>query len=142
MASAYTPSQIQQYESYVRLPARFRQSSHPSLDAAYLTALHVHQIAAIPYENLILHYSTSHAVSLNPQDLFKKMITDARGRGGYCMENSILFHHILKGLGFKVYMAGVRIRPRVGGVPGGEYIGWYFPFIIARSMLRNSGFTS
>jgi len=142
MASAYTPLQIQQYEAYVGLPGRFRQSSNPPLDAAYLTSLHVHQLAAIPYENLILHYST-HAVSLDPQVLFKKMITDARGRGGYCMENSILFHHILKGLGFKVYMAGVRIRPRVGGVPGGEYIGWSVLFTThAQPKLRNSGFTS
>ncbi|TVY60680.1 Arylamine N-acetyltransferase [Lachnellula suecica] len=124
MASAYSPAQIQQYESHVALPTRFRQSSNPLLDPAYLTALHVHQLAAIPYENLILHYSATHAVSLEPQTLFKKMVTDARGRGGYCMENSILFHHILQALGFKVYMAGVRIRPRAGGVPDGKYTGW------------------
>lgn len=40
------------------------------------------------------------------------------------MENSIFFNHVLKGLGFQVYTAGVRIRPRIGGVPGGDYIGW------------------
>jgi hypothetical protein len=40
------------------------------------------------------------------------------------METSIFFNHVLRALGFTVYTAGVRIRPRVGGVPGGDYIGW------------------
>jgi hypothetical protein len=124
MASAYTPSQIQQYEEYVSLPSRFRQASKPALDAEYLTALHIHQISSVPYENLVLHYSTTHAVSLDPQVLFKKIVADARGRGGYCMENGIFFHHVLRALGFTVYLTGVRIRPRVGGVPGGDYTGW------------------
>ena len=114
MASAYTPSQIAQYESHISLPTPFHSTSSPPLNAAYLTALHIHQIAAIPYENLSLRYSATHAISLDPQVLFKKMVSDKRGRGGYCMENSILFHHVLKALEFRVYMAGVRIRPRVG----------------------------
>ncbi|TVY40342.1 Arylamine N-acetyltransferase [Lachnellula subtilissima] len=122
--SAYTRTQIQQYESHISLPPKYRQDSNPPLNLAYLTALHMHQIAAMPYENLSLHYSASHAVSLDPQVLFRKTVRDKRGRGGYCMENSILFYHVLKALGFGVYMAGVRIRPRVGGVPGGEYTGW------------------
>jgi arylamine N-acetyltransferase len=124
MASAYSSEQIEQYEQYVELPNRFHQASKPDLDIAYLTALHIHQISSVPYENLILHYSTTHAVSLDPQILFKKIVTDARGRGGYCMENSIFFNHVLRALGFQVYTAGVRIRPRIGGVPGGNYIGW------------------
>jgi arylamine N-acetyltransferase len=124
MASAYSSEQIEKYEQYVELPDRFRHASKPSLDIAYLTALHIHQISSVPYENLILHYSTTHAVSLDPEVLFKKIVTDARGRGGYCMENSIFFNHVLRALGFQVYTAGVRIRPRIGGVPGGNYIGW------------------
>jgi arylamine N-acetyltransferase len=127
MASAYSSAQIEQYEEYVSLPLRFRKASNPPLDAAYLTALHIHQISSVPYENLILHYSTHHTVSLEPQTLFKKIVTDKRGRGGYCMENSIFLNHVLRALGFTVYMAGVRVRPRIGGVPGGDYIGWCIP---------------
>jgi arylamine N-acetyltransferase len=52
------------------------------------------------------------------------MVTDKRGRGGYCMENSIFFNHVLRALGFRVYTAGVRVRPRVDGVPAGDYLGW------------------
>ncbi|KAE8446808.1 hypothetical protein EG329_011585 [Mollisiaceae sp. DMI_Dod_QoI] len=112
MASAYTPEQIAQYEEHVGLPQQYRAVSKPAFDVNYLTALHVHQIAAVPYENLVLHYSSSHAVSLNPQVLFKKIVSDKRGRGGYCMEDSIFFNHVLRGLGFKVFTAGVKIRPR------------------------------
>ena len=81
-------------------------------------------LSIAPYENLCLHYSPTHKIDLDPQVLFKKIVVEARGRGGYCMENSILFNHVLRGLGFDVYTAGVRIRPRINGVPGGEYMGW------------------
>ena len=124
MASAYSPAQIELYEEHVSLPLGFRKSSNPPLDSAYLTALHIHQISSVPYENLLLHYSPHHTVSLDPQILFKKIVTDKRGRGGYCMENSILFNHVLRALGFTVYTPGVRGRPRVGGVPDGDYSGW------------------
>ncbi|KAG0647465.1 putative acetyltransferase [Hyphodiscus hymeniophilus] len=124
MASAYSSSQIEAWDKHVSLPTRFQSSQKPTKNIEYLNALHVHQIAAVPYENLILHYSKDHAVSLDPQKLYQKIVTDTRGRGGYCMENSILFNHVLRGLAFQVYTAGVRIRPRVGGVPSGDYIGW------------------
>ncbi|KAL2064693.1 hypothetical protein VTL71DRAFT_3831 [Oculimacula yallundae] len=125
MASAYTLSQISAYEAHISLPTRFHHSSSPPLDIKYLTALHVHQISTSPYENLQLHYSKTHRVSLDPQDIFKKIVTNKRGRGGYCMENSIFFNHVLRALGFTVYTAGVRVRPRVGGVPTGKYAGWF-----------------
>jgi len=86
LASAYSPAQIQQYEEYIALPHRFRQAANPALDAEYLTALHIHKISSVPYENLIPYYSTTHTVSLDPQVSFKKIVTDARERGGYCME--------------------------------------------------------
>ena len=44
--------------------------------------------------------------------------------GGYCLENSIFFWHVLKGLFFDAYLAGARIRARPNGVPEGDYIGW------------------
>jgi hypothetical protein len=64
MASAYTPEQIVAWEDHVELPTRFRKSQSPELTIEYLTSLHVHQIAAAPYENLLLHYSPHHSVSL------------------------------------------------------------------------------
>lgn len=44
------------------------------------------------------------------------------------MEGNLLYNHILKAAGFDAYTAGVRIRPRVNGVPGGDvYTGWFVP---------------
>nr|CBL43285.1 TPA: arylamine N-acetyltransferase 1 [Botrytis cinerea] len=127
MASAYSPEQIDQYEEYISLPSKYRRRNNPALTLDYLTSLHIHQISSIPYENLLLHYSPSHSVSLDPQALFTKIITNARGRGGYCLEGSTFFNHVLRALGFQVYTAGVRIRRRSihDGVPRGDYIGWY-----------------
>lgn len=126
MASAYSPEQIDIYEKYISLPSKYRRKNNPPLTLDYLTSLHIHQISAIPYENLLLHYSPDHLVSLDPQELFTKIITNARGRGGYCLEGSTFFNHVLRALGFQVYTAGVRIRRRSthDGVPRGDYIGW------------------
>ncbi|OCK73694.1 cysteine proteinase [Lepidopterella palustris CBS 459.81] len=118
---AYTPHQLSTYLSHISLPP----ATHPpSLTLPYLSRLLVHQLSAVPYENLSLHYSPVKRIDLSPAALYKKFITDGRGRGGYCMEVGIFFNHVLRGLGFEAYMTGVRIRPREGGVPGGSYMGW------------------
>ncbi|KAK3307889.1 arylamine N-acetyltransferase 2 [Chaetomium strumarium] len=125
--SAYSPAQVAEYLEYIGLPQTFHPSSKPTLDLDYLTTLVTHQITAIPYENLAIHYSAQHAVDLDPQAIFAKIVAARRGRGGYCMENSILFHHMLRALGFAdvCYLTGVRTRPRVDGVPQGDsYTGW------------------
>ena len=41
------------------------------------------------------------------------------------MESCIFFNHVLRKLGFEAYTTGARIRLREGGVPVGDYIGWY-----------------
>ncbi|KAF2474950.1 arylamine N-acetyltransferase 4 [Lindgomyces ingoldianus] len=126
MASAYSPEQISTYLKHIKLPQKYHaenQASYPH-NLAFLAALHVHTISTIPYENLSIHYSSNRKISLDPQHLFQKIVGGGRGRGGYCMENSILFNHILRGLGFEVYTAGVRVRLRENGVPSGTYIGW------------------
>ncbi|KAK0635933.1 arylamine N-acetyltransferase 2 [Bombardia bombarda] len=123
--SAYSPAQLAEYLSYIGLPPSFHPSANPVLDLAYLTTLFTHQLTTVPYENLSIHYSPDHAINLEPQALFAKIVAARRGRGGYCMENSILFNHMLRALGFDVYTAGVRRRTRSpNGVPYGDYSGW------------------
>ncbi|KAK1488948.1 hypothetical protein CCUS01_14726 [Colletotrichum cuscutae] len=121
--SAYNQEQVALFEELICLPTKYRQCNRPVRNLAYLTALHVHTISTIPYENLSLHYSESRLVELDPQLLFEKLVTGGRGRGGYCMEVSILMNHVLRTLGFQAYMTGVRIRLRKNGVPSGDYIG-------------------
>ncbi|KAI8629070.1 cysteine proteinase [Xylariaceae sp. FL1651] len=119
--SAYTREQIDQFLDYIEIPKEFHHAP-PSL--ALLKALHTYMLAAVPYENLAIHYSASHVVDLDPQHLFQKIVVNKRGRGGYCMENAILYNHILVGLGFDSYTAGVRTRLRDGGIPQGDFPGW------------------
>jgi arylamine N-acetyltransferase len=125
----YTPAQIIQFFDYISLPKRFYPDNKPPLDVEFLRALHVHHIAKIPYENLSLHYNPGSPVDqkviLEPQFLFDKVVTKDSGRGGYCMEGSLLFLWMLTSLGFDAYATGVRIRYRKDGVPYGDYTGVY-----------------
>ncbi|KAK0708797.1 hypothetical protein B0T21DRAFT_387525 [Apiosordaria backusii] len=124
--SAYSLSQVSQYLSYIGLNESFHPSSSPVLDLAYLTTIFQAQLTSFPYENLSIHYNPSHSISLDPQELFTKLITSPRrGRGGYCMELSIFFSHILRALGFTaIHYSGVRNRNRTNGVPQGNYNGY------------------
>ncbi|KAF4931924.1 N-hydroxyarylamine O-acetyltransferase [Colletotrichum fructicola] len=121
MTSAYSPDQVSLYLECIGVPERCHHEP-PTLE--FLTMLHIHTISTLPYENLSLHYNPSHNISLDPQYLFRKMVTDKRGRGGFCMEIAILYNHILRALGFDAYTAGVRTRPRIEGVPKGDFPGW------------------
>ncbi|MCJ1310208.1 N-terminal acetyltransferase [Agyrium rufum] len=120
MDSPYTDAQIDHYLDHVSIPSKYRRRQNPSLDLKFLSTLHSHQLSSIPYENLSLHYSRDRTVSLDPQYLYNKFTHN--GRGGYCMELSLFYNHILRGLGFRAYTAGVRIRLRTAGVPDGDYI--------------------
>jgi arylamine N-acetyltransferase len=122
MASAYSPDQTKAFLDYIGLPEPRQKQNTPSL--ALLTDLHTHTLSTVPYENLSFHYSKHHKNSLDPQEIFRKIVLGRRGRGGYCMEISILYNHILRSLGFTVYTAGVKIRRRENGLPSGAYVGW------------------
>lgn len=124
MASVYTRDQVNQFLDHIQIPSRYHLDNDPDRDLTYLTALNTHMLSTVPYENLTLHYSQTHTISLDPQHLFRKIVVDKRGRGGYCMENSLFYNQMLRGLGFHAYTVGVRIRHRIEGVPSGEYIGW------------------
>ncbi|PVH97916.1 arylamine N-acetyltransferase 4 [Periconia macrospinosa] len=124
MASVLGPDALLKFIHHIGLPAKYHPENQPKLDLAYLTALHVHTISTFPYENLLLHYSAARKISINPLVVYDKFINWNRCRGGYCMENSILMNHVLKGLGFNAYTAGVRIRLRENDVPKGPYTGW------------------
>jgi arylamine N-acetyltransferase len=118
--SAYSTEQIATWLEYINFPTSL--AAIPKTIET-LNHLHQHSIAAFSYENLLLHYSPIRKVPLEPQALYDKMITAGRGRGGFCFEVNLLYHEMLKGLGFDVYLTGVKIRPRVNGVPSGEWSG-------------------
>ncbi|KAJ5885458.1 hypothetical protein N7495_009968 [Penicillium taxi] len=132
MVSAYSPAQLTKYLKYLALPAAYEPwiqspASYPKTEEA-LTTLFRGQITRFPYDNLDVHYAATSDVNIDPQAIYSKLMgvgeSEPSGRGGYCLECSIFFSHVLRGLGFDVYSTGVRNRPRENGVPAGEFFGW------------------
>jgi arylamine N-acetyltransferase len=117
--STFTEDQLRRYFDHIALPQEKRTSA-PTLD--FLTELVRRQLATVPFESLTLHYSQHHLLSLEPNDLFKKVVS--RNMGGYCMENNTFFGIVLRSIGFKLINAGARVSDATAGRPGGGYMGW------------------
>lgn len=85
------------------------------------------------FENLQLHYSSHHSISLDPEHLYTKIV-EKDNRGGYCMENNCFFGTVLRTLGFSLHSAGARVAIAASGTPAEGYFGWYYPlFLSARA---------
>ncbi|KAJ5350765.1 hypothetical protein N7541_008492 [Penicillium brevicompactum] len=119
--SELTVTHVDSYFAHIGLPARFQRDQHPSLDAAFLSAIQAHHLCRIPYENVALHYSRAPSISLDVLDIYRKFIEN--GRGGYCMENNIFLFHVLRVLGFQVYLTGARLY-RDASIPTPGWSGW------------------
>ena len=65
---------------------------------AFLDSVQYHAVTSIAYENLDL--IDKKPLSLEPMDVFKKIVID--GRGGYCFELNGLLSWFFKELGFEV----------------------------------------
>ena len=89
--------------------ARLGLSGRPGL-----AEVHRGHVTTIPFENLDPRRGIP--VSLEPEDLERKLVTDRRG--GYCFEQNLLLKHALEALGADVEMYLARVR--MGGVPGHE----------------------
>ncbi|KAJ5960734.1 uncharacterized protein N7479_007884 [Penicillium vulpinum] len=140
LASAYTPAQLTKYLNYIALPDQYAQyisepESFPKTEEA-LRDLFRCQITRFPYDNLTCHHSATQLAEIQPDKIYTKVMgrddTAPSCRGGYCLEVSIFFHHVLRGLDFSVYMTGVRNRARIDGIPQGEFKGWTHIVNIAR----------
>ncbi|KAL8806559.1 MAG: hypothetical protein Q9223_003322 [Gallowayella weberi] len=89
-----------------------------------LTILQRAHLTTFPFENLSLHYSPTHTVSLDVDALYKKFMRDNRGRGGYCMENNALFGTMLRTRKYDVTSVGARVCDSVNGGDGKGFTGW------------------
>jgi arylamine N-acetyltransferase len=108
----FTPEQLSQYFAHIS----FTFNLPASHSLVYLSELQKYHLATVPFENLTLHYSKHHLLSLDPQDLFRKVV--GRRMGGYCMEINAFFGIVLRSLGFTVFSTGGRVKPDK------EYLGW------------------
>ncbi len=90
--------------------ARINYSGPREASLAVLQRLHFAHVHNVPFENLDIHLGK--LLSLDPADLFSKIVT--RKRGGYCYEINSFFALILQALGFKVngLLARVLYGPR------------------------------
>jgi arylamine N-acetyltransferase len=114
--ATYTEEQIARYLAHIGYHEDVRRqvASNP---LGCLAALQKHHMARVPFESLSLHYSKSRLLSLNPEDLFAKIVY--KGRGGYCMEVNTFFATVLRSVGFTLISTGGRVKKPHG------YTGWY-----------------
>lgn len=129
----YTPEQLHRYFDRIALPQKARNALLPDEKAVngyhshdeqtrlnLLATLQRYQVAAVPFENLNLHYSTHHSISIDAEDLFYKIVDERNGRGGYCMENNGLFGTVLRSLGYNAYSVGARVNEAVQPMAAGK----------------------
>jgi arylamine N-acetyltransferase len=133
----YSSEQLHDYFSRVKLPRKHLDSGLLS-DRSYaatkehglpfLHALTRSHTCEVPFENLELHYSAHKTITLEPEDLYTKIVT--RRRGGRCMENNTFFATVLRSLGFEVRNCGGRVSralspwPDVRKNQAATYDGW------------------
>src|SRR4051812_17438375 len=109
--ATYSDEQINTYLSLISFPTskygNFSAKTASAEDALeYLTTLQKHHLSTVPFENLDLHYSTHRIVSIDKDDMYEKIVTLNRGRGGYCMQVNLFFATVLKSLGFELIATG------------------------------------
>jgi N-hydroxyarylamine O-acetyltransferase len=72
---------------------------------AVLRSLHGQHIFRVPFENLDIHYGKE--ITLEVTSIYKKVVE--KKRGGFCYELNLLFHHLLRELGFESRIIAARI---------------------------------
>ena len=82
----------------------------PSIET--LQSLHRAHVMTVPFENLDIHLGRP--ISLDPADLFRKIVVDRRG--GYCFELNGLFALLLEDVGFAVTRLAARVLYGAEGV--------------------------
>jgi arylamine N-acetyltransferase len=134
----YTPDQVSQFLDRIALPSKYRTSpvltdksaANTPDGLAFATVLQKYFLANVPWENLDLHYSSHHTISLDPMHLFHKIVEKGMGRGGYCMENTAIFGTVLRSLGYDIMTTGGRVNDAVQPMAAGKdwkgprYDGW------------------
>ncbi|RAK89368.1 cysteine proteinase [Aspergillus costaricaensis CBS 115574] len=133
----YSDVELRDYFECIKIPQKYLDS--PVLKDAskagtkehglpLLRALTRYHICNVPLENLVLHYSTDNTVTLDPSELYTKIVR--RRRGGRCMENNTFFATVLRSIGYEVRNCGGRVAramspyPEVRRNQGNTYGGW------------------
>lgn len=133
----YSAAELREYFERIKLPAVYLDSAvlreatparTQEHGLPFLEALVRYHACAITFDNLLLHYSASKAVSLDPAALFDRIVR--RRRGGRCMEQNCLLATVLRSLGYEVRNGGGRVARAMSPYPdvrrnqAATYDGW------------------
>ena len=135
----YSKSQVKAYIEFIDLPephrssplldnARLAQDEHYALP--FLTTLMRFHTAKIPFENLTLHYSRHRDVTLEPDELYERLISSGSRRGGHCLQLNCFFGTMLRSIGFEVVSSAARVNSdsqaaaNSPNYSGSRYSGW------------------
>jgi hypothetical protein len=136
----YLPDQLNHYFDRINFPQKYRESpivkKGPSINdnqaaLSFLEVLQRYQLASVFFENLDLHYSAHHNISIDAQSVFEKIVDGNSDRGGYCMEKNTLLGTVLRSLGYNTTSVGGRVNEAVQPMSasknwkGPKYQGWY-----------------
>jgi arylamine N-acetyltransferase len=107
-----SPEQVEAYLDRIALPQGVRDSLREGGNGSgalkAVTTLQQYHMAAIPYENLDLHYSSHHSVTLEPKSMYESIVI--RKKGGLCLQVHQLFSKLLQSLGFQTYITAARFN--------------------------------
>jgi arylamine N-acetyltransferase len=111
-----SPEQVAAYLDRISLPQNAREQlflgpTGPDAVEA-ITKLQQHHMAAIPYDNVEMHYSASHAPTIDMNFVYDTVVRCRRG--GICLQTNVLFSKLLRALGFSAYCTGGRINAATG----------------------------
>lgn len=104
--------QIELYLNRVGLPDSTKSLLFEGTAGRYalqsITTLQRCHMAAIPFENLDLHYSVHKTPPQDTENVFRRVVT--QNRGGTCVQVNLLFTQLLQSLGFDAYCSAGRIN--------------------------------
>jgi N-hydroxyarylamine O-acetyltransferase len=84
---------------------RINYKGKREISIAVLRNLHLQHMLSVPFENLDIHYGKQ--ISLDISNIYKKVVE--KKRGGFCYELNLLFHSLLRELGFESRIIAARI---------------------------------
>lgn len=110
--SSLSSLQVEAYLARISLPevakVSLREGPGGARALEAITMLQQHHMAAVPFENLDLHYTSKRSHPLQIESIFQSVVQ--RRRGGTCIQVHTLFAELLRALGFHVYFTGGRIN--------------------------------
>jgi arylamine N-acetyltransferase len=108
----YSPEEVNAYLDRIKVPAKTRTylktpgGGEHALEV--LTTLQHSALTSIPFDNTVLHYSSSQELVLDKKRLFEKIVLN--NEGGSCFQANRLFMWMLQSMGFHCYPTIARIN--------------------------------